>query len=182
MLPPSLDDRFLLRAPTLDDAASALAIHCDPRTNPFRPGGPPSEAEILSSLDTWLAHWATRRFGYWAAIERSTGIIAGFGGIMEKPVGLHHSGLNLYYRLAPEFWGCGLATHIGHSALKEAFQSQSATEVFARVLSTNLPSRRVLQRLRMTILASEPAAPDEYLIYSLPKSQYAPPEPLPFSG
>lgn len=163
-----------LRPPTPEDLGAAVTIHCDPKTNPFRPGGAPPEHEIHAALDSWLAHWASHSFGYWAVVHWSTGTIAGFGGVMEKSIGKHRFGLNLYYRLSPEFWGCGLATHIGRCALEMAFRSLGADEVFGRVQWNNVPSRKVLERLGMVPMDSEPDADGGhgYLIYSMTKARY----------
>lgn len=158
---------FRLRRPALTDVDGAIAIHCDPATNVFKPGGAPTEAQVREYLPLWLAHWDAHGFGYWT-VERDDGEIVGFGGIMQKAVG-RHFGLNLYFRLRPDVWGSGLASRIGRESLREAFEVRDFDRVLGLVRPHNLPSRRALERLGMVQFDTVDDVPGEplSLIYEI---------------
>ncbi|MGM9484844.1 GNAT family N-acetyltransferase [Roseateles sp. NT4] len=142
--------KFKLREVRPTDAAAVVEIHCDPRTNAFRPGGAPSPEEVAAYLPAWCDHWKKHGFGYWA-VERDDGAVIGFGGIMLLRIGPYF-GTNLYFRLRPDAWGYGLSTAIGRAAFHAAFEVREFDRVFARVRPSNKPSRRSLERLQMGVI------------------------------
>ncbi|WP_025128306.1 GNAT family N-acetyltransferase [Pseudomonas sp. PH1b] len=143
--------RLLLRAPTLDDLPQVCAIHGDPHTNRFNPNGPASDAASGEKLHGWIDHWQRYGFGYWAIerLDRPRQII-GFGGIMQAHFG-HEAGLNLYFRFSPEAWGQGYASEMARAALQLAFEELHAPWVIGLVRPDNLPSRRALERLGLSL-------------------------------
>lgn len=142
---------LLLRQPTILDLDAAKRIHCDPETNHFNPGGVPSSEEVEKVFMSWISHWDTHQFGYWAvSTQQSTDFVIGFGGIMWKQIGNIH-GLNMYFRLSPMAWGKGYASEIAQASLKFAFDELEASEVFGLVRPMNLPSRRTLEKAGFSI-------------------------------
>ncbi|OBZ22926.1 GNAT family N-acetyltransferase [Pseudomonas protegens] len=143
--------RLLLRAPTLDDLPQACAIHGDPQTNRFNPNGPINAAACADKLHGWIEHWQQHGFGYWAiALRSDPQRLIGFGGIMQGFFG-HEPGLNLYFRLRPEAWGQGYAAEMARAALHLAFSELHAPRVTGLVRPDNLPSRRALERLGLSL-------------------------------
>lgn len=159
---PDADAPFLLRRPTLADLPAARRIHCDPRTNAFRPGGAPTPQEVEGTLLLWLEHWDAHGFGYWAVERQEDGAVVGFGGVMHAQHG-PHVGLNLYFRLGPEVWSQGLARLIGRAALEEAFVRRELPCVLGLVRPANLPSRRALERLGLRAFDTLDDVPGEAL-------------------
>ncbi|MCY7259377.1 MULTISPECIES: GNAT family N-acetyltransferase [Pseudomonas] len=143
--------RLLLRPPTLADLPQACAIHGDPQTHRFNPCGPDSAEATSDRLHSWIAHWQQYGFGYWAIARLDAPQqIIGFGGLMRAHFG-QEAGLNLYFRFTPEAWGQGFANEMAQAALQLAFGELLAPRVTGLVRPDNLPSRRALERLGMTL-------------------------------
>jgi RimJ/RimL family protein N-acetyltransferase len=164
---------YTLRRPSIKDADACIAIHCDPRTNVYRPGGATTAAEARNYIPKWLHHWNEHGFGYWSVVQEATAEVVGFGGVMVKSVGPYH-GPNLYFRLSPSVWGQGLSILIGRAAFLEAFVTRNFDQVFGLVRPNNLPSRRALERLGMASIGSYADVPDEQpsIIYAISRSAY----------
>lgn len=164
---------FLLRAPTEADIEACIAIHCDERTNAFRPGGSPTAEEAAAYVPAWLAQWQAQGFGYCAVVRRADQAVVGFGGITLREVGQHH-GLNLYFRLIPEVWGQGLTRLIGESAFRTAFIEREHERVLGLVRPANLPSRRALESLGLQAFDSTEDVPGEApsLIYQILRKDF----------
>ena len=149
---PSSTDRLHLRRPTREDHRAVYLVHSNPLTNLFNPHGPDDLVSSERMLIDWISHWETYGYVYWAVSFKETlEQVIGFGGLARKKVG-DRFGLNLYFRFAPDAWGKGLATEIATEALSFAFTVLGESEVLAKVRANNLPSRRVLERIGMSIV------------------------------
>ena len=166
-------NQFYLRAPLISDTDAAIAIHCDPQTNLYRPGGSPTGQEVSAYIPEWIAQWKKNGIGYWTLIDKMDETIVGFGGITLKQIGPHY-GLNLYFRLSPTVWGKGLASFIGKSAFVEAFEKRDSEEVYGLVRPANKPSCRALERLGMMVVGELQDVEDEAasLIYRITREAY----------
>ncbi len=133
---------FLLRAPTQADLGALMAIHGDPRTNEHNPLGPLADvAAGRELLGAWLEDWRRRGVGYWALEEESRRRIVGFAGIRAiKAAGAEL--FNLYYRLAAEAWGRGIAGAAARAAVAWAHQDWPEVAVIARMQPGHVPSER----------------------------------------
>lgn len=167
-----------LRRPDVGDLGAIVRIHCDPRTNRFRPGGAPSPEEAAGYLAAWQAHWDRHGFGYWAveapvATGEEPGVV-GFGGVVLATMPGRRA-LNLYFRLDPSAWGRGVANGIGRSALTEAFERQGAELVIGKVRPANHPSRRALERLGLRLSGAVDDVPGSpaSLLYEIDAARYA---------
>jgi len=58
-------------------------------------------------------------------------------------------GTEIGWRLAPEFWGQGLATEAASGALEHGFQTLGFQRVIATVQAANAASIRVIEKLGM---------------------------------
>jgi ribosomal-protein-alanine N-acetyltransferase len=162
-------DRLLLRRPRLSDRGVVYAIHADPMTNRFNPHGPATVTSSETMLLDWITHWENFGFGYWAiSSNEAPDQIIGFGGIVRKNVA-DRLGLNLYFRFAPKAWGKGFASETATAALSLAFTVLRESEVLAKVRTDNHPSRRVLERIGMSIVGETEDVPKAALslIYAI---------------
>lgn len=168
-----VQNQYYLRPPRMSDIDAAVDIHCDPRTNLYRPGGAPSRNEVAEYIPDWINQWEMNGIGYWSLIDKADEAIVGFGGITLKQISSYF-GLNLYFRLSPTVWGKGLASFIGKSAFVEAFENWDYKEVYGLVRPQNLPSCRALERLGLTVLEEVQDVPDEApsLIYRITREDY----------
>ena len=122
-----------------------LALLGDPRVGATL-GGPEDRAEVRAGLARHAAHWDREGFGYWLFRDRATGEVAGRGGLERKPVAGREE-VEVGWAVVPERWGQGLATEMGHLAVRVAFDHLGLDEVVAFTLKTNAASERVMQKL-----------------------------------
>lgn len=72
------------------------------------------------------------------------------GGLQRATIGIGEC-LTVGYVVAPDVWGCGYATEIATASVRHAFDVLNADELYASVLSTNAASRRVLEKVGMSV-------------------------------
>lgn len=143
-------DRLSLRMPEKKDLQSLFEIHGDPNTNQYNPSGPQkSITDTQKMLQRWLDHWQEHKFGYWAiALKEDPPNIIGCGGLMYKEMARRQRA-NLYFRFRPSAWGHGYASEMAKEACRFAFEELDLQQVTALVRLDNLPSIRLLERLKM---------------------------------
>lgn len=102
--------------------------------------------EVTEKLEKTVAERAARPdFGFWIARSES------------GPIGWFHlkapttKGTELGYRLLPSAWGRGFATEGGRALIERSFGYLRMDRVFATTLADNLRSRRVMERLGMSL-------------------------------
>lgn len=124
--------------------------------------------------DAWvdrMSHRINERgWGFWAIdylAEAASGpVFAGFTGLNipepELPFG---PCVEVGWRLAPRFWGLGLASEAARLALRAGFESLDLDEIVAVTTLRNTRSRAVMQRLGMQESAADefdhPAFPSD---------------------
>ena len=184
-LAPVNTTRLVLRPPVIADLETLFELYADPICNRFSAmGPPPSRESSMALLMTWIEHWQTSGFGYWAIADREhPEVLLGFGGVMNRTIeGV--TNLYLYFRFRSQAWGLGLASEMAMQALEMAFQTLHQANVLAVVMPANRPSRKTLERIGMLLkgsLADVPGQPP-VLVYeltaarfvTLPKTQPAP--------
>lgn len=180
-VPPLYTPRLLLRMPTLADLDAVHSIHGDPETNRFNPNGAASRDACRDKVQGWIEHWRQQGFGYWALCRRERPEeILGFGGIMDSRFG-ERTGLNLYFRLAVPAWGQGYANEMATAALELAFHRLQRPAVIGLVRPDNLPSRRALERLGLSLYGELEDFPElaPSLLYRLDAEDYLAQHPRP---
>jgi ribosomal-protein-alanine N-acetyltransferase len=167
--------RLVLRAPRDGDLDTLIALHADPAVNRFCAAAVPhGRAANEAQLRSWIAHWQTHGFGYWAIAEREQPEqLIGFGGLMRRSVA-GHAGLYLYYRITPQAWGRGLASEMAQHAMSLAFEQRHESAVVAAVLPSNAPTRKTLEGLGMRLTgALADAGTAAALLYELSATRWA---------
>ena len=137
--------RLVLRPVTPADRDAVVAIHTDPETATYRPGGAATVREALGLLDGWIAHWAENGFGYWAIVAAATGETVGFGGVQHREFD-GDTYLNVYYRFSPQAWGKGYAVEMVNAAVDWAERSLPDLPVQVVTTVDNEPAMRVAER------------------------------------
>jgi RimJ/RimL family protein N-acetyltransferase len=79
--PEILTDRLCLRALAAEDFDAYGALRSDPRTLPR--GGPESREQLWTRVLRAAGHWALLGFGYWAVVERGSGLLVGETGFAD---------------------------------------------------------------------------------------------------
>lgn len=168
--------RLLLRAPGVEDLGSLLRLNADPAVCRFCACSTPLGREATEAqLQAWLSHWQAEGFGHWAIAEQGRpDEVIGFGGVMRRSVG-GHRGLYLYYRIAPQAWGRGLAAEMAQQALSLAFDELREGTVMASVQPANAPTRKTLEQLGLRLKGAVTEMPGlaASLLYELSASRWA---------
>ncbi len=109
-------------------------------------GGFWTEAEARERLRWNCCHWEQTGHGQWLFFMKDSACFVGRCGIRKMIVNTKEE-IELGYSVIPEFWGQGLATEMGVTALHVAFGQFGYPSVVAFTLVNNGPSVRVMRKL-----------------------------------
>jgi RimJ/RimL family protein N-acetyltransferase len=90
-----------------------------------------------------MAHQATHGFGLWAVELRETGEVIGVAGLGHLEDGPE---VEVGYRFLKTQWGNGYATEAARVSIDFGLDELGLNEIVAVTLSTNLASRRVMEK------------------------------------
>ncbi len=122
-----------------------------------------SEAECAARARAAAAHWRAHGFGPWIVSERGRTVACGGLGLRlldGRPE------LELAWAVIPGAWGRGIATAIGAEALALA-AARGARVAVALSRADNLASRRVMDKLGMTLARELRHAGFPHVLYSV---------------
>ena len=112
-----------------------------------------SQEEVKEWIEANLARYERDGHSYLAAVEKASGDVAGVCGLIEETAcGAQRLGVG--YIFNKTYWGRGYATECARACVEHAFTALGAKEVTAQIRPENAPSRRVAERLGMTVEAS----------------------------
>jgi RimJ/RimL family protein N-acetyltransferase len=141
-------DRIVLRRFTADDEDDVFALHSDPAV--MRYLGPPVPREEIreQTLGRWFDLYESHPgFGYFAAIEKTTGVFLGWflfrPPVVEDPA---PGEIELGYRLHQAAWGRGFATEGSVALVQKGFTELGVQRIVATTMTVNRGSRRVLEK------------------------------------
>ena len=139
--------RLLARRLQPEDRQAMLAVYGDAEAMRWVGDGRPLTAE---ECDRWLEvtadNYRRRGYGMFALVERETGRVVGFGGLVH-PGGQAEA--EVKYALLRSAWGRGLATEAARALLGYGAAAHGLREVIATVDPDNLASQRVLAKAGM---------------------------------
>ena len=146
-------DRVILRPWRLDEADRFFDMHRRMEVARWIGGRPMAdraqgEALIQRVLDRLAAD---PRFGYWAVVERATGVPAGTVLLKQLPDGAGE--IEIGWHLHPDSWGRGLATEAAQALLARGF-AIGLEEIWAVTDPDNQQSVRVCEKLGMRLLGT----------------------------
>ena len=139
--------RLRLRRVAENDLEAFAALESALRTREQPPRPPPDVEECARYLNDLIRVWERGDLGYWTILFG--GHIAGFGGVQPKVWRGRHC-WNLYYRVAPTFWGLGIATEMAREAIAAAEAVRQAWPVVVETRSSNTAAIRVAERVGLT--------------------------------
>ena len=145
-------ERLRLRPFSADDLDNLAALDSDPEVMRYLTGGRPTPreeaAENLAAMIAprgGLATWA------WAAEDLACGGFLGWFSLRRDP-DRDPGEVALGYRVRRAAWGRGLASEGAAALIDEGFQTLAAELVFARTMSVNLASRRVMEKAGLSFV------------------------------
>lgn len=134
------------------DAAAFAQLNADRAVMrfipPFRPLTRAESDDLLARL---VDHWRRHGYGLWAVdVTAAGGAFAGFAGLAVPsflPAVL--PAVEVGWRLAPEWWGRGLATEAARASVDHASAALGLASVVSIIDQANTASLRVAERLGM---------------------------------
>jgi RimJ/RimL family protein N-acetyltransferase len=148
-------ERLILRRWRDADREPFARMNRDAAVMEFFPG-PLSPAESDQMVERIETHFDQHGFGLWAAELRETGEFVGFIGLATpRFVAAFTPCVEIGWRLAPEFWGRGLATEGARAVVRYAFEVLALPALVSFTVPSNVRSRRVMERLGLTRDAQE---------------------------
>ncbi len=143
-------DRLLLRRWRDSDREPFACMNRDPRVMEFFPA-PLTPDESNALVDRIEDHFAQHGFGLWAAELCASGQFIGFVGLaIPRFDAAFTPCVEIGWRLAPEYWGRGLATEGARAVVRDAFNVLGLEQIVSFTTPGNVRSRRVMEKLGMT--------------------------------
>jgi [ribosomal protein S5]-alanine N-acetyltransferase len=140
-------ERLILRPVTAGDHAALLAHWAAPDVRRFLfDGAALSADEVTEAIEDSTRDFGRAGYGLWLVHQQDHSDLVGTAGL--RP--LDELGLEIFYSLAPGWWGKGYATEAARAVLDHALGPLGLPEVLAEVDEGNAASIAVIQRLGMT--------------------------------
>lgn len=109
-----------------------------------------SGAESDAFVERMEACFAEHGYGLWAVEIPGEAAFVGCVGLLPVDIDAHFTpAIEVGWRLAPDFWGRGIATEAATAAISFGFDEIGLRSIVAFTAARNLPSRRVMARLGM---------------------------------
>jgi RimJ/RimL family protein N-acetyltransferase len=142
-------ERLVLRAFTTEDVEPMYRILGGAGVLRYFPkSDPPSRDRVREVILGQRSHWKERGYGLWAVEARSTGELMGRSGLQYLPA---TDEVEVDFILGSAHWGQGFATEAGRAGLRYGFAEIGLESVVGIVHPENAASRRVLEKLGMTL-------------------------------
>lgn len=161
--------------------APFAALNSDPEVMRYFPALVSAE-QTNASIDMWRSQFEERGWSNWAVERKETGELIGFIGLSIPKRQLPFSPcVEIGWRLKRSAWGKGYATEGAKACLRIGFERLGLTEIVSFTTLTNLPSRRVMERIGMTNSNADfehPAVPEgnplrPHCLYKISQAQWA---------
>ena len=146
-------ERLMLRRLTEADADHLVALDSDPEVMRYLTGGAPTPRDVIEReiLPRFLRSYEQGDgYGVWAVIERATGDFLGWLSFQRQVGGVPGS-VSLGYRLRRSAWGKGYAAEGARALIRKGFAELGARRIVATTYQDNLASRRVMEKVGMTL-------------------------------
>jgi RimJ/RimL family protein N-acetyltransferase len=142
------NERLVLRQFTGDDIDDLFELDSDPEVMHFINGGRPTPRDEIENdvLPAFLGYYERfAGFGFWAAVERSTGRFIGW--FHFRPAeGSPPDEVELGYRLRRSAWGKGYATEGSRALIDKGFSELGVRRIAASTMVVYVASRRVMEK------------------------------------
>jgi RimJ/RimL family protein N-acetyltransferase len=146
-------ERLILREFTEDDVENLVELDSDPEVMRYLNGGIATPRELVEQeiVPRFLSYYLRYDdFGVWAALEKSSGTFIGW--FSSRP---HDESrpeeVELGYRLRRPAWGQGYATEGARALIRKGFTALGVQRVTANTYEHNSASRRVMEKVGMTL-------------------------------
>jgi RimJ/RimL family protein N-acetyltransferase len=162
-------ERLILRRFTMADVDNLVELDSDPEVMRYLTGGRPTPRQLFEHeiLPRWLTYYERYPgFGFWAAIEKATGDFLGWFHF-RPPDPSRPDDVELGYRLRRVAWGKGYATEASRALIRKGFAELGVQRVVASTYQDNLASRRVMEKLGMTLVRTFRMTTEELIAHGV---------------
>lgn len=143
-------ERLLLRRWRESDRLPWARLCADVRVMRYFPAVL-SRGEADRLLDRFDAVFDNHEYGPWALEHLDSKRFIGFVGLVPVEHEAHFTpAIEIGWRLAFDAWGHGFASEAASRVLREAFDSFALNEVVSLTAVSNIRSRQVMERIKMT--------------------------------
>ena len=147
---PLRTERLLLRGWTDSDRGAFANLNGDLRVMEFMPGAL-SREESDQLFEKIQSHIRSHGFGLYAAELLREHLFIGYLGLAIPSFEAKFTPcVEIGWRLAAQHWNQGLATEGARAVVHFAFENLGIPELVSFTVPANRPSRRVMEKLRMT--------------------------------
>ncbi|NEQ75838.1 MAG: GNAT family N-acetyltransferase [Okeania sp. SIO2C9] len=140
--------RLILRDFHQKDLYQLAPILANSKVMKFSHTGILSILQTKEKIHSFINSYKENGFGKWAIILKETNKLIGYCGIAIEEINKVHE-REIGYRLAPEFWGKGLATEAASTTIQYAFKQLKFLYILGIVERENIASVKVLEKLGM---------------------------------
>ncbi|MEB3282871.1 MAG: GNAT family N-acetyltransferase [Lyngbya sp.] len=140
--------RLIIREFEREDFQELAPILAHPQVMKFSSAGVLSISATQAKIQNFIKSYEIYGFGKWAVIFKDNNQLIGYCGIAIETID-NQDEPEIGYRLAPQFWGQGLATEAASAAINYAFEQYSLPDILGIVERENTASVRVLEKLGM---------------------------------
>ena len=142
-------ERLVLRPFTTHDLDAIHEVLSDPVSMQYYPA-PFSREKSRRWIEWNLAHYRDDGHGLWALEERTTGELVGDCGLIPQVVDGERE-VEVGWHVRRDKQRRGLATEAARECVRYAFEELGRTRLISLIRPENLPSRRVAEKLGMTV-------------------------------
>ncbi|BBF43591.1 acetyltransferase [Lachnospiraceae bacterium KM106-2] len=164
-------EQLLLREVTWDDLQSWHEILSDEETMQYYPK--PFDLTKTKQWIQWnLDNYSKYGFGLWAVILKETNQFIGDCGMTMQNI---HGKLSpeIGFHLNKKFWRKGYASEAAKACLAYAFEHTDFDEIYCYQKYTNIPSRKMAEKMGMTLREEYPDKVNtKTSVYSITKSEF----------
>ena len=146
-------ERLILRRFTEADADHLFDLDNDPEVMRYINQGVPTPREVIQEkiLPQFLDYdESLPSFGFFAAIEKASHDFLGW--FVFRSTTDDHRQVELGYRFRRVAWGKGFATEGARALIDKGFDELGVERVIATTYQDNLASRRVMEKVGMTLI------------------------------
>jgi RimJ/RimL family protein N-acetyltransferase len=155
-------ERLTLRRFTEADVEHLVDLDSDLEVLRYINGGTPTPRDVIEReiLPRFLAYYDRYNgYGFWAAIERTTGEFLGW--FCLHPEDEDKDRVALGYRLRRSAWGKGYATEGAQALIRKGFTELGMRRVFAGTYEYNVASMRVMEKVGMKLVRVYRPTPEQ---------------------
>lgn len=140
--------RLILRDFQPADVSELAPILNNPQVMEFSPTGILSASQTKEKIDSFINSYQAMGYGKWAVVYQETSELIGYCGISIEQID-DVDEREIGYRLAPQFWGIGLATEAASAAIQYGREQLRLPYIMGVAERKNKASIRILEKLGM---------------------------------